>query len=86
MNTRGNEKFMHHSSVALTDEEAAQLRINVQPAGTIIFPKRGGAIATNKKRILVKPSAYDLNTVGIFPSGLTQITFGTGLRRLIWEL
>ncbi len=33
--------------------------------GTIIFPKRGGAISTNKKRILAQKSLVDLNTMGI---------------------
>jgi len=35
--------------------------------GAIIFPKRGGAIATNKKRIIIKPTIIDLNTMAIIP-------------------
>jgi len=38
------------------------------PVGAIIFPKRGGAIATNKKRKIVKPTIVDLNTMAIIPS------------------
>lgn len=38
------------------------------PKGSIIFPKRGGAIATNKKRKIVKPTIVDLNTMAIIPS------------------
>ncbi|HRP89609.1 MAG TPA: restriction endonuclease subunit S [Edaphocola sp.] len=37
------------------------------PIGATIFPKRGGAIATNKKRIIVKPTIVDLNTMAIIP-------------------
>lgn len=37
------------------------------PIGSIIFPKRGGAIATNKKRKIVKPTIVDLNTMAITP-------------------
>ena len=37
------------------------------PVGAIIFPKRGGAIATNKKRRIVKPTIVDLNTMAIIP-------------------
>lgn len=37
------------------------------PIGAIIFPKRGGAIATNKKRKIVKPTIVDLNTMAIIP-------------------
>ncbi len=39
------------------------------PIGAIIFPKRGGAIATNKKRKVIKPIIIDLNTMAIIPKG-----------------
>jgi type I restriction enzyme S subunit len=38
------------------------------PEGATIFPKRGGAIATNKKRKIIKPTIVDLNTMAIIPS------------------
>jgi type I restriction enzyme S subunit len=41
------------------------MRAKVHPPGTIIFPKIGGAIATNKRRILTKGSAIDNNCLGI---------------------
>lgn len=68
MNTSGNEKYMIHGKDFLTKEQAEHLGLHVRPAGTIIFPKRGGAIATNKKRLLNRPSAYDLNTMGVVPA------------------
>jgi type I restriction enzyme S subunit len=40
----------------------------VIPEGAIIFPKRGGAIATNKKRKIIKPTIVDLNTMAIIPN------------------
>ncbi len=67
MNTPGNEKYMVYGGKQLSVQEADRLGLHVQPAGTIIFPKRGGAIATNKKRILRSPACYDLNTMGIIP-------------------
>jgi len=40
---------------------------NLLPAGTIIFPKRGGAIFTNKVRILAVPALVDTNIMGVLP-------------------
>jgi len=37
------------------------------PEGAVIFPKRGGAIATNKKRKIIKPTIVDLNTMALIP-------------------
>ena len=38
------------------------------PVGTVIFPKRGGAIGTNKKRLVSTPICMDLNLMGAIPS------------------
>lgn len=45
---------------------ASRENIGVIPVNSIIFPKRGGAIATNKKRVVKKTPIYvDSNTMGI---------------------
>ena len=67
MNAPGNETYMVYGKDFLTTLQAESVGLHVRPAGTIIFPKRGGAIATNKKRLLHGPSAYDLNTMGVVP-------------------
>lgn len=41
---------------------------SVFPSGTTIFPKRGGAIMTNKKRLTEVPVCTDLNIMGVIPS------------------
>ena len=67
MNKLGNEKFMRAAEITFNDGEIERLGIHVRKQGTVIFPKAGGAIATNKKRILSCPSAYDLNIMGVLP-------------------
>jgi type I restriction enzyme S subunit len=54
MNESGNERRMTSVRAFLSREDVANLGMNILPAGTFIFPKRGGAIATNKKRELAR--------------------------------
>ena len=68
MNARGNDTIMAVASSLISDSDVTRFRLHIRPAGTIIFPKRGGAIATNKKRRLSVPAAYDLNTMGMIPA------------------
>ncbi len=67
MNTRGNEEWLSSSAWYLSRSQAVNLGLHVRPAGTIVFPKRGGAIMTNKKRRLKHTGAYDLNLMGFVP-------------------
>ena len=43
------------------------------PVGTTIFPKRGGAILTNKKRLIKVPVCCDLNIMGAIPQQINSI-------------
>jgi len=70
MNLPGNERFMRNGTAFVSSTDAGLLGLRAFPPGTIVFPKRGGAIVTNKKRQLALPSALDLNTMGIVPSPL----------------
>lgn len=65
MNSRGNEVEMHDSNNYVSPEVAQAQKWNVAPKGTVIFPKIGAAIATNKKRILSEPAIFDNNVMGI---------------------
>ena len=68
MNTPGNETRMDTSTIYLSEPERNKLGLTAYPKGTVIFPKRGGAILTNKKRLLSRPSCFDLNTMGVVNS------------------
>jgi len=66
MNLDGNEDFISVSSRYVVLKEINENQII--PIGSIIFPKRGGAIATNKKRRIIKPTIVDLNTMALVPT------------------
>jgi type I restriction enzyme, S subunit len=65
MNHPENIPMMNISKINLKNDDLSKLKISTFPTGTIIFPKRGGAIKTNKKRILAQPSCFDLNIMGL---------------------
>ena len=55
----GSSRFLNKSDIG---------RNAIFPVGTTIFPKRGGAILTNKKRLTAVPICADLNIMGVIPS------------------
>ena len=68
MNLPGNEREILKTNNTIDEAAAKRLRIKVHPPGTVIFPKIGGAIATNKRRVLVRPTAIDNNCSGLIPN------------------
>jgi len=67
MNLVGNE-FEITTSTNYFDEQSINYK-DLILAGSIIFPKRGGAIATNKRRAVLKlPILVDSNTMAVMPS------------------
>lgn len=64
MNVPGNELYMIIVSNYLKDNCSYRLF----PKNSIVYPKNGGAVFTNKKRILIKPSLIDLNSGAFIPS------------------
>lgn len=63
MNILGNEKYLKKSVTTFHFNDTKRLI----PPGAIVFPKRGAAIATNKKRISVEYSLLDPNLIAIVP-------------------
>lgn len=68
MNLPENDKYMYSANNFVSRETLKEMKAKTFPAGTIIFPKIGGAISTNKKRILTRTSAFDNNVMGLIPS------------------
>ena len=67
MNLPGNEiEFRSANLVRLLTEKDALKR--TVPADSIIFPKRGAAIATNKKRLTTGRTVLDPNLIAVVPT------------------
>ena len=64
MTKPGNERWVEIGANTVSREKAKMLGAHIFPAETIIFPKVGGAMLTNKRRILRIPSCIDNNTMG----------------------
>lgn len=67
MNRPENTKFILETTNTIDAQTAKRLKVTVLPKGTVIFPKIGGAIATNKRRIICKPTVMDNNCLGVIP-------------------
>lgn len=70
MNRSGNERKMIYTELYLKENTTRVYKKN-----TIIYPKNGGAVFTNKRRLLVKDSIIDLNTGGFLPGKMLYIEY-----------
>ena len=66
MNYPGNERYITTSSRYVSEATAGKGLFEI---GSILFPKRGGAIGTNKKRMTKLPVCADLNVMGVSSKG-----------------
>jgi type I restriction enzyme S subunit len=60
MNHPDNKKYMINANLCFDEDFIKENRLNLQPEGTVIFPKRGGAIHTNKKEFYRNPHSMIL--------------------------
>lgn len=67
MNLAGNEQEMIHENNSISEETRRELGAFLFPKGSTIFPKIGGAIATNKKRLTSRDCCVDNNVMGVIP-------------------
>ena len=71
MNEPDNLLGLQTSQFRLSRKDARSLGLRTVTAGSITFPKRGGAIATNKKRRLLVEGALDLNLMVLTANGVS---------------
>ena len=64
MNLPNNDRVMTVWNNSVSHMIAARLGANVFPTGTIVFPKVGGALLTNKRRVVERPCCIDNNLMG----------------------
>lgn len=60
----------HHENmvdpeITFNETVAKEHKIKLFPKGSTLIPKRGGAILTNKKRVLLEDASYDSNIMGL---------------------
>lgn len=67
MNLPGNELRITVQNHTVDADALAAMGARTFPAGTVIFPKTGAAIATNKKRMLSREATFDNNVMGLVP-------------------
>jgi type I restriction enzyme S subunit len=73
LNLAGNESIVQTAKAWAPSRQTARGGI-IAPKGAIVFPKRGGAIATNKKRILGRAAALDPNLMAAAPKPESSVS------------
>ena len=73
MNSHGNERELCQAVNTISEDTRKLLGAKIFPRGSLVFPKVGGAIGTNKKRLITQDSCVDNNIMGIIPD-ISHIT------------
>lgn len=73
MNTADEAGIIRSAANSISTETARRLGARVCPAGTVVFPKVGGALLTNKKRVLGLPAVFDNNVMGAVPRSVAPL-------------
>ena len=79
MNLPGNVVEIEFWNNTISEATRQKLRAREFSPGSVIFPKIGAAIATNKKRLLVCPSCVDNNVMAVTPDTNLDSWFLYGL-------
>ena len=74
MNLSGNEEIVQVAREWIDEDQVTGPAIRA-PKDAIVFPKRGGAIATNKKRVLGRDCILDPNLMAVAPKVASPISY-----------
>lgn len=72
MNRSGNEKYIAATGLYSTQTTTGN---STCPKGSIVLPKRGASILTNKKRITTQNTMLDPNLMGITPNSSVNLEY-----------
>ena len=67
MTSEGNEKYLDSGKLSFRHARTEAIRRKFLRPQSIVFPKRGAAIATNKKRVTLRYAILDPNVIGVEP-------------------
>lgn len=78
----GNEVFLDYCESTVSRDESAELGAVIFEPESICFPKVGGALLTNKRRILKRSSCLDNNLMGATFFGL-EVDYAYEIMKLV---
>ncbi|MCF8167171.1 MAG: restriction endonuclease subunit S [Rhodoferax sp.] len=64
----GKDSWLSTAANSVDGQILTALRAKIYPAGTIVFPKVGGALLTNKRARLAVDATFDNNVMGLIPT------------------
>ena len=70
MNSPGNEKHIVSATNYVDEKLLKAMNARTFPPGSLVFPKVGAALLTNKRRILTRPTAIDNNIMVLIPESV----------------
>lgn len=72
MNLRDNQWVMRSANNYVNDGDRKHINGAEKPAGSVIFPKVGATIFTNKKRLLIQPAFVDNNVMAVWSTDVKR--------------
>ena len=68
-NLSENQKYITRANNWVSSETLKEMGAKVFPPGSVVFPKVGAALLSNRRRILLRPTALDNNLMAAIPNG-----------------